>query len=115
MLQIQAKGTAGGALAVGVSNFLPHHLKDLEAASLPLPAVNQVEFSPFVWDSALPSYCHSKGITLMAYSPLHKNGDVLRHPAIRSAANARGLHLQSYPAMDYAEGCATHLRAREQT
>ena len=91
MLQIQAKGTAGGALAVGVSNFLPHHLKDLEAASLPLPAVNQVEFSPFVWDSALLSYCHSKGITLMAYSPLHKNGDVLRHPAIRSAANAHGV------------------------
>ena len=27
----------------------------------------------------------------MAYSPLHKNGDVLRHPAIRSAANAHGV------------------------
>ena len=32
MLQIQANGTRGGALAVGVSNFLPHHLADLEAA-----------------------------------------------------------------------------------
>ena len=88
MLQIQANGTKGGTLAVGVSNFLPRHLKDLEAASLPSPAVNQVEFSAFVWDSALLDYCKSKRITLFAYSPLYKSGSLLRQAAIEKAASA---------------------------
>ena len=76
---------------MGVSNFLPRHSRDLEAAALPLPAVNQIEFSAFVWDAAVLSYCKAKGIALFAYSPLYKNGELLRQAAITSAASTHGV------------------------
>ena len=37
---------SGAARAIGVSNWNSTHILELEAAGLPLPAVNQVEFSP---------------------------------------------------------------------
>jgi diketogulonate reductase-like aldo/keto reductase len=37
---------AGKARAIGVSNFNSSHILEFAAAGLPLPAVNQVEFSP---------------------------------------------------------------------
>ena len=37
---------SGTALAIGVSNFNSSHIEEIAAAGLPLPAVNQVEFSP---------------------------------------------------------------------
>lgn len=37
---------SGIALAIGVSNYNSTHIEEIESAGLPLPAVNQVEFSP---------------------------------------------------------------------
>ena len=37
---------SGAARAIGVSNYNSSHILEIEAAGLPLPAVNQVEFSP---------------------------------------------------------------------
>ena len=37
---------SGSVLAIGVSNFNSTHIEEIESAGLPLPAVNQVEFSP---------------------------------------------------------------------
>ena len=37
---------SGAARAIGVSNYNSSHIREIEAAGLPLPAVNQVEFSP---------------------------------------------------------------------
>lgn len=37
---------AGKARAIGVSNYNSSHIMEIEAVGLPLPAVNQVEFSP---------------------------------------------------------------------
>ena len=44
-----------------------------------VPAVNQVEFSPFLYQKELLEFCKSKGISLEAYSPLtrgRKLGDL---------------------------------------
>ncbi|HSX23536.1 MAG TPA: aldo/keto reductase, partial [Candidatus Saccharimonadales bacterium] len=63
---------SGRAKAVGVSNFLVRHLEELSQTSDLVPAVNQVEFHPFLYDEliGLLDYCKQKGIVFEAYSPL---------------------------------------------
>ncbi|PTL79277.1 aldo/keto reductase [Vitiosangium sp. GDMCC 1.1324] len=62
----------GKCRAIGVSNFLEHHLDQLLAHSQVVPAVNQVEQHPFLHQPSLLRYCASKGIAVEAYSPLTK-------------------------------------------
>jgi len=62
--------TEGKARAIGVSNFLIHHLEQLqEIAEIP-PAVNQIEFSPYNFNLQLFDYCKKSNIKIAAYSPL---------------------------------------------
>jgi diketogulonate reductase-like aldo/keto reductase len=56
--------------AVGVSNYTIAHLTELLDASPVVPAVNQVEFHPFLYQKELLSFCRKHGIVLEAYSPL---------------------------------------------
>jgi methylglyoxal/glyoxal reductase len=56
--------------AVGVSNYTVRHLEELLGHSNLVPAVNQVEFHPFVYDPELLRYCEAHGIRLEAWSPL---------------------------------------------
>jgi methylglyoxal/glyoxal reductase len=56
--------------AIGVSNYTVRHLEELRKSSDVVPAVNQVEFHPFVYDPALLRYCDQHGIRLEAWSPL---------------------------------------------
>jgi diketogulonate reductase-like aldo/keto reductase len=71
--------------AIGVSNYLIHHLKDLlQIAQVP-PAVDQVEFSPFLYQKELLEFCHKNDIRLEAYSPLTK-GRKLDDPELRTIA-----------------------------
>ncbi|MUT65114.1 aldo/keto reductase [Paenibacillus sp. NEAU-GSW1] len=56
--------------AIGVSNFLVPHLTDLLADCEIVPAVNQVEFQPFLTQPELQTFCRDKGIQLEAWSPL---------------------------------------------
>lgn len=60
----------GKCRAVGVSNFTASHLKELLSKTGVIPAVNQVEFSPFLYQKELMEFCDSKGICVEAYSPL---------------------------------------------
>jgi len=60
----------GKTRAIGVSNFTIRHLDELIKGSSIIPAVNQVEFSPFLYQENLLKYCKSQGIALEAYSPL---------------------------------------------
>ncbi len=60
----------GKARAIGVSNFLIHHLEKLrEIAEIP-PAVNQIECSPYNFPLPLYDYCKKNNINIAAYSPL---------------------------------------------
>ncbi|WP_304618632.1 aldo/keto reductase [Salipaludibacillus sp. CUR1] len=60
----------GKVRAIGVSNFLIHHLEDLLEEAEVVPAVNQIEYHPWLTQSELHEYCKDKGIQLEAWSPL---------------------------------------------
>jgi methylglyoxal/glyoxal reductase len=60
----------GRARAIGVSNFLIHHLDDLLQSAKIIPMVNQVEFHPFVVQQDLLDYCKAHKIQFEAWSPL---------------------------------------------
>jgi len=75
----------GKCRAVGVSNFTIRHLDELLSRSDLVPAVNQVEFNPFLYQRELLDYCHAKKIQLEAYSPLTR-GERLNHPKVARIA-----------------------------
>lgn len=79
----------GIARAIGVSNYTPRHLEELVGRSTVTPAVDQVEFHPFVYDPALLAYCRDHGIVVEAWSPLTR-GRRMDAPAIVAAARAHG-------------------------
>ena len=60
----------GKCKAIGVSNFAVKHINELLDNCDIVPAVNQVEFSPFLYQKNLLDFCRRKGIQLEAYSPL---------------------------------------------
>jgi diketogulonate reductase-like aldo/keto reductase len=60
----------GETRAIGVSNFTIRHLKELLENSSSIPTVNQVEFSPFLFQKDLLDYCKNKNIVVEAYCPL---------------------------------------------
>ncbi|WP_282189242.1 aldo/keto reductase [Maribellus sp. YY47] len=62
----------GRMKAIGVSNFLVHHLEDFLPHCKVVPAVNQVEFHPELIQPDLLKYCQKKGIQLEAWSPIMK-------------------------------------------
>jgi diketogulonate reductase-like aldo/keto reductase len=56
--------------AIGVSNFLQHHLEDLLTSAEIVPMVNQMEFHPYLVQQNLIDFCNSRGIQYEAWSPL---------------------------------------------
>ncbi|MBN1397304.1 MAG: aldo/keto reductase [Bacteroidetes bacterium] len=62
--------TDGRVRAIGVSNFLRHHLEDLLAQCKIKPMVNQMEFHPRLIQQDLIDYCRSNAIQYEAWSPL---------------------------------------------
>jgi diketogulonate reductase-like aldo/keto reductase len=56
--------------AIGVSNFLIHHLEDIISETGVVPAVNQVELHPWLNQSELVEFCQKHKIQVEAYSPL---------------------------------------------
>ncbi|TXT64061.1 MAG: 2,5-diketo-D-gluconate reductase A [Promethearchaeota archaeon] len=56
--------------AIGVSNFTIDHLNELLRNSTIKPVINQVEFSPFLYQKDLLSYCNIHEIKVEAYAPL---------------------------------------------
>jgi methylglyoxal/glyoxal reductase len=63
---------SGRARAIGVSNFLVHHLEDLLPHCNVVPMVNQVEFHPFLQQPALQQFCSENEIQFEAWSPIMK-------------------------------------------
>ena len=59
----------GKIRAIGVSNFLPHHLNALLETAKIFPAVNQVRLAPGVYQEEVVDYCREKGILLEAWGP----------------------------------------------
>jgi diketogulonate reductase-like aldo/keto reductase len=82
---LEALRTQGKARSIGVSNFTIKHLKELLAETATFPAVNQVEFHPYLYQRDLLDFCAAKGIVTEAYSPLTK-GARLKDPKLVAVA-----------------------------
>lgn len=63
---------SGRAKAIGVSNFLVHHLQDLLPTCKIKPMVNQVEFHPYLQQPPLQNFCKENQIQFEAWSPIMK-------------------------------------------
>src|SRR5205085_9338444 len=79
----------GRARAVGVSNYLGPHLTELLQEAGVVPAVDQIEVSPFLQQRETRAYCARHGIVVEAYSPL-THGQRLHTPEIADIAAAVG-------------------------
>ncbi len=62
--------TEGSVRAIGVANYLLPFLNELETYANIVSAVNQVEFSPYLYLKDLKMYCVERKIQLQAYTPL---------------------------------------------
>lgn len=80
----------GRVRAIGVSNFLPHHLEALARTARVLPMVNQIECHPGWLQLPVVEYCHEHDIVVEAWSPLGRRA-VLDHPVLREVAERRGM------------------------
>lgn len=71
----------GKAKAIGVSNFMIHHLEALKETAEYLPMVNQIKVAPGVYPKDLIDYCQTAGIIVEAYSPFG-SGDLFENEEI---------------------------------
>jgi 2,5-diketo-D-gluconate reductase A len=73
---------AGGRVrAIGVSNFHQAHLQRLFDETSIVPAVNQIEVSPYLVQDDLRGFCAEHGIAVEAWSPIAR-GRVAKDPVI---------------------------------
>jgi methylglyoxal/glyoxal reductase len=75
--------------AIGVANYLQPFLNELKGYASVVPAVNQVEFTPFLYLNDLHAYCKQHHIQLQSYSPLTR-GKKFNDPVIKGIANKYG-------------------------
>jgi len=61
---------SGRAKAIGVSNFLQHHLEDIFGIAEIKPMVNQVECHPHLVQQPLIDFCRAHDIRFEAWSPI---------------------------------------------
>ncbi|WP_426976482.1 aldo/keto reductase [Pseudarthrobacter sp. O4] len=90
----------GRVRAIGVSNFMPHHLKQLLAETDIVPVVNQVELHPYFSQPDVRAADAEHGITTQAWSPIggitfypgwgENRKNVMQDPAIAAIAEAHG-------------------------
>ena len=86
LLELQAEGLAR---EVGVSNYSIRQLDELEQATGRLPAVNQIEWSPALFDRRVLEAHRRRRVQLEGYSPLKTMN--LRDPQLVRIAEAHGV------------------------
>lgn len=84
LLELQAEGLAR---EVGVSNYSVEQLDELERATGRMPAVNQIPWSPALFDRDVLEAHRDRGVQLEGYSPLKRVN--LLDPLIVQIAEAR--------------------------
>jgi diketogulonate reductase-like aldo/keto reductase len=77
----------GKAKAIGISNFMKRHVEELLDSCNIVPAVNQIELSPFIYQFRKDTidFCLENDIAIEAYSPLTK-GRKLDDPTLKKIA-----------------------------
>lgn len=79
----------GRVRAIGVSNFMPHHLKPLLEKAEVVPAINQIEYHPGQMQQECVDFCRDNGILVEAWSPLG-TGRLLDNPTLVLIAEKYG-------------------------
>lgn len=80
----------GKVRAIGVSNFLPHHLEALMETAEEKPMVNQLELHVGYMQEAAVQYSKDMGIQVQAWSPLGRRR-VLEEPMVLKMAEKYGV------------------------
>jgi len=90
----------GVVRAIGVSNFMRHHLTDLLARTDVVPAVNQIELHPYFAQPDVQKADAEHGILTQAWSPIggitfypgwgENRRNVMADPAIAAVGKAHG-------------------------
>jgi len=78
----------GKIRAIGVSNFLEHHLASLMQTEVK-PMVNQIKYHPGLRQEALVEYCRKNNIVVEAWSPLG-SGKLMSDAALQEIAGHYG-------------------------
>ena len=81
---------AGRIRAIGLSNFLPHHMDVILNNCHIKPMVNQLEVHPGYTQEAAVTYCQERDILVQAWSPLGRQR-VLKDPFITELAEKYGV------------------------
>jgi len=87
---LEAVADRGLARTLGVSNVSRSQLERILETGRHRPALVQVERHPYRPRDDLVSFCHERGIQVVAHSPLSAPG-LLEEPALREIADERGL------------------------
>jgi diketogulonate reductase-like aldo/keto reductase len=80
---------AGRIRSIGISNFHPHHIKELMKTATIAPMVNQIRLCPGDTQDEVVDYCRSLNILLEAYSPLGV-GKIFEVPEMQALAKKYG-------------------------
>ena len=71
--------------AIGVSNFLPHHLDVILNSCKIMPAVDQIEFHPGYTQTETVNFCRSLRIQVEAWSPIGR-ARLIDNPLLKEIA-----------------------------
>ena len=80
---------AGRIRAIGVSNFMPHHIDMLMEDAKVMPMVDQLKLCPGVTQPEITAYCRAHGIAIEAYSTLG-TGAALKSPQLNALSEKYG-------------------------
>lgn len=76
---------AGKIRAIGISNFMPHHIEALMETAKIKPMVNQLKLCPGITQDEAVDYCKKNDIVVEAYSPFG-TGVIFASPVMKSLA-----------------------------
>ena len=82
--------SAGGARAIGLSNYEREHVEAVRAVATVRPHVLQVEAHPFLPNNALRTYAQGLGMVFEAWSPLAR-GRAITDPTLRTIGDELGV------------------------
>lgn len=80
---------AGRIRAIGVSNFMPHHIDLVAQATGVTPMVNQLKLCPGIAQPEIVDYCRAHDILVEAYSPFGTGG-IFKSPEMQTLAEKYG-------------------------
>ena len=80
----------GKTRSIGVSNFKPAHLERLRAETDVVPAVNQIQISPYIPRAEQRAYDTEHGILTTSWSPLGQGNALLGESVITDLAEKHG-------------------------